>query len=268
MQSIRFPNPGSGNHRFQRTISPGSVKYKSDVETSEKAPKTKKSKKVSKLLPLTLAIVQLFAFNSCNKNMKTNNTDYSYLETPTVTLEEFNPDYAIESSKNLDVSDDLIAAIEEADSFVTDKSFSKYARKGIDIIQDAAMPETRVVNGYIDEPAVQGNISDCWFLTALNNLSYTEQGAKIIHDAISQKSNGDFEVYFKGPDLKYIVTMDELKYEGFSKYSIYSHGDNDVLLLELAAMKFRKDIKEGNIELKKVLILKFITTLILTIQIL
>ena len=86
----------------------------------------------------------------------------------------------------------------------------------------------------------------------LYSLSNTEEGAKIIKEAITINENSfgkveSYDVYFKGIDETITVTKDELetaeevqRSEGYS----YSDGDDDVLLMELAWVKCCQEAKE------------------------
>ncbi|MCD7879908.1 MAG: C2 family cysteine protease [Candidatus Gastranaerophilales bacterium] len=106
------------------------------------------------------------------------------------------------------------------------------------------------INGEIDEPVYQGKTGDCWFLSGILSLSYTDRGQEILKNAISQNDNGDYEVYFKGMDKTYTITQEELiaannaTIDGVNKYS---SGDDDMLLLELAAEKLYQEIYNDDI---------------------
>ena len=93
----------------------------------------------------------------------------------------------------------------------------------------------------------QGGIGDCWLLAGLNSLSYTEGGREIIKDAIEYTGNGTYTVNFKGLNVSYTITEQEL--ETARESGEYSTGDDDVLLMELAVQKLLEDIEKGNIEL-------------------
>ncbi len=106
-------------------------------------------------------------------------------------------------------------------------------------------------NGKIDEPFSQGNIGDCALLSSVYSLSLTEDGAKAINDAIKIKKapNGNtegYEVYFTGIDKTYTVTPEELEkakeFHGDNKTErVYSRGDDDMTILELAMEKCFND---------------------------
>lgn len=113
------------------------------------------------------------------------------------------------------------------------------------------------VNGEIDEGVFQGKQGDCWLISGILSLSYTDEGKEIIKNAISQNENGDYEVYFKGIDKTYTVTKDELDEANISSLknglglskSKYSTGDDDMLLIELALEKI---IDEGEVPIETI----------------
>ncbi|MBQ9245399.1 hypothetical protein IJ182_03930 [bacterium] len=91
----------------------------------------------------------------------------------------------------------------------------------------------------------QGNTyGDCWLLSGISSLSYTDAGQKIIKDAISSNPDGSYNIELKGIDSSVNVTQDELEYAYNS--GKYSKGDRDVLLMELAFEKAIKGIKNGD----------------------
>ncbi|MBQ9244836.1 hypothetical protein IJ182_01045 [bacterium] len=89
--------------------------------------------------------------------------------------------------------------------------------------------------------------SDCWLLSTLTSLSYTENGRKIIEDAITQNNDGSYSVYLKGINKTINISQEDLK----QAYTMdkYSNGDKDVVLLELAFESAIKDIQNGKIKI-------------------
>ena len=72
------------------------------------------------------------------------------------------------------------------------------------------------VNGIIYKDFQQGLLGDCSLLGTLYSLSNTEEGAKIIKEAITINENffgkvESYDVYFKGIDEIIAVTKDELE---------------------------------------------------------
>ena len=100
------------------------------------------------------------------------------------------------------------------------------------------------INEQIDD-SKQGHMGDCWFLSALNSLSYTEKGRQIIDDAITNNGDGTYTVSFPGVDTNITITDEEL--QNMRNCGKYSTGDDDVLLMEVATEKVMDLIKNGDI---------------------
>lgn len=87
-----------------------------------------------------------------------------------------------------------------------------------------------------------GKDGDCWLLSGLNSLSYTDEGAEMIKNAMTIKNDGSIDIYFKGIDKTYNVTLDEMKEYNETRFT----GDDDVMAFEIATIKFRTDLLNGN----------------------
>lgn len=96
------------------------------------------------------------------------------------------------------------------------------------------------------QPMTQG---DCWLLSDINALSYTEFGRKAISDAIIPDKNGSggVTIKFKGSPLKQKaihITASEI--DKARKSGNYSSGDDDMIAFELATEKtFKEMVKQG-----------------------
>ncbi len=124
------------------------------------------------------------------------------------------------------------------------------------------------------ETSSQGGIGNCFFLETINTLNLSDEGKKILNSMISTDENGDFKVSFGGAskiieDLNsgiknfprekifikpdYIITQEEYKDACVRAGKDFSTGDKDVLLLELAYAKYRKDatqtVEENDVNL-------------------
>ncbi|MBQ9245398.1 hypothetical protein IJ182_03925 [bacterium] len=99
--------------------------------------------------------------------------------------------------------------------------------------------------GFTKQSSTKG---DCWLLAGLNVLSYSDVGNEIIHNAITRKEDGSFEVFFKGVNKK--VTLTEETLISAKQSGDYSTGDDDVLLLELAFENIIDEIRNGNVKVK------------------
>lgn len=100
-------------------------------------------------------------------------------------------------------------------------------------------------NGKVDN-FMQGFVGDCGLLSSLKSMSYTEKGSQIISNAIIQNADGTFSVAFNGIGTEIAISSQEL--QDAIDSGIYSKGDNDVLLIELATQKAMDKIKNGEIE--------------------
>ena len=112
------------------------------------------------------------------------------------------------------------------------------------------------VNREIDEWVGQSSATgDCWLVSAILSLNSTDEGKKIIHDAIQPQDDGSFVVEFKGaidPDgnpAKIKVTQEDIKrFDTDTNYKDhFSNGDNDMLVLEIATNILHEKISKGEI---------------------
>ena len=84
----------------------------------------------------------------------------------------------------------------------------------------------------------QGKTGDCYLLSSVNALSYTEKGAQIIKNSLEYDENGT-TVHLKGAG-DYYISDKELNRAKSSR--LYSKGDDDILLFELAVQKVSDDL--------------------------
>lgn len=97
------------------------------------------------------------------------------------------------------------------------------------------------------EASQQGYVGDCWLLSGLNSLSYSEKGQQLINDAITINDDGSYTVTFAGIGDSVNITNQDLKQARQS--GLYSTGDDDVLLMEVAFEKILDEIQNGNIKI-------------------
>ena len=112
-------------------------------------------------------------------------------------------------------------------------------------------PHEKTQDGTIDETN-QHSTGDCWLLSGVNALSYTEEGQQIIKDALDYQDNGDIVVHFKGVG-DYTVTADEIdnvRKNQMQGDGAYSTGDDDMLAFELGVEKVLADVAKHDIEFK------------------
>lgn len=86
-----------------------------------------------------------------------------------------------------------------------------------------------------------GRDGDCWLLSGLNSLSYTDEGSEMIKNAMTVNDDGSIDIYFKGIDTTYNVTLEEMKEYNETRFT----GDDDVMAFEIATIKFRTDLLNG-----------------------
>ncbi len=89
----------------------------------------------------------------------------------------------------------------------------------------------------------QGATGDCWLLSGVNALSYTEKGREIIKDALEYTDDGVI-VHLKGVG-DYEVSNHEIA-QTKASYQ-YSDGDDDMIVFELAIEKVLNDIAKADI---------------------
>lgn len=90
----------------------------------------------------------------------------------------------------------------------------------------------------------QGEVGDCWLLAATKTLDQTPQGKKAIKDSLTTDAQGNITVDLKGVGKKYSFTNEELT--KIAEKNKYSSGDKDMLAIELAFEKYRKEISDNN----------------------
>ncbi|MBR6163920.1 hypothetical protein IKQ26_08550 [bacterium] len=104
----------------------------------------------------------------------------------------------------------------------------------------------RDLDGNIDASAQSGYTGDCWLLTGLNSLSYSEAGREAIREAMTFNDDGSVTINFKGLGVSYTVSAEQIKAANQNRK--YSSGDDDVLVYEMAIEQLRNDIGSGKIK--------------------
>ncbi len=126
--------------------------------------------------------------------------------------------------------------------------------EGKDTDRDGVLDSNITVNNNCDgkiDTSYQGSTNDCWLLSSVNAMSYTDDGEEILKNAIEvNKNDGSTVVHTYFGD--YTISLDELqeaKLADIDGESKYSTGDDDVLVLELAIEKVLNDYEDGKIDL-------------------
>ena len=150
---------------------------------------------------------------------------------------------SVENSSDVNI-DDLYEELDNALGKEKGRKFSSMDSSEIDKIVNASIFRRsrgyeleNEANGKVDETFKQGNIGDCWLLASINSIAATPKGAKILNDSLKVNDDGSIDVTFKGLNLTYNVSADELK----EKKGKYSTGDIDVRAIEIAAEKYFKE---------------------------
>ena len=96
------------------------------------------------------------------------------------------------------------------------------------------------INGEIDEPVYQGNYEDCWAISGVLAMSYTDTGAEIIRESINVKNDGNINIAFSGLNSEYTIPKDEFEannYPILDPKADLSTGDDDMLAIEMGINK-------------------------------
>ncbi len=92
----------------------------------------------------------------------------------------------------------------------------------------------------------QGSTGDCWLMSGINALSYTDEGKKVIKDAIDYNNDGSTTVHLKGFGDVQITSAELQEAKNSDKFS---KGDDDMLILELAIRKVLDQLKANGSKL-------------------
>lgn len=124
------------------------------------------------------------------------------------------------------------------------QTYTKNLQKGYSLntgkVNLASLKGDININGKI-EPSKQGELADCYFLAQINALAGTDFGKTAIKNSITDNDDGSYTVSLKGADKSYKISKQEILYAKTltqDGYNVYSKGDDDVLLLELAFEKY------------------------------
>lgn len=113
------------------------------------------------------------------------------------------------------------------------------------VLEGSKKSYSNTKDGEIGDTKQGETIGDCWLLSTINSLSYTQKGREIIKEALEYQNDYTI-VHLKGAK-DYIITDDELETARLSDR--YSKGDNDMIIFELAMEKAYKDIENGDVQM-------------------
>ncbi len=105
----------------------------------------------------------------------------------------------------------------------------------------------------------QQMIGDCWLLSGINALSYTDKGKKILKNEVLEHHNDYTMVHLKGVG-DYKITNEDVqeaqsqmaKTKSGKEVNVYTIGDDDITILELAMERAREDVANGEVVGKKI----------------
>lgn len=134
---------------------------------------------------------------------------------------------------------------EKPEEIITTKETSAcegtHIEKALGEVRDYFDGETK--DGEIGETK-QGKTGDCWVLSGINSLSYTEEGRKMIKDALEYTDGGTI-VHLEGAGNYFIPDELVTQTKGSKQYS---SGDDDMIIFELAIEAALDDIKTGKLK--------------------
>lgn len=91
------------------------------------------------------------------------------------------------------------------------------------------------IDGMINQEIHQGTEKDCWLISAINAMSYTDRGRALLKEAISISADNTVAVTLKGTGETYKFTTEEV----LSRSKDLSTGDLDARVLEMAVEQHR-----------------------------
>lgn len=154
----------------------------------------------------------------------------------------------------------------DKDTFeVLDSKITYYSETGepytVSLNDDNNTSDNTNRNGAIDV-SYQRETGDCWLLSGINAISYTDTGKEIIKNALEYDDNG-VTVHLAGVGKDYYISNDDIqnaryKTERFealdgtklnktTELEKYSKGDDDMLVFELAVEQLKNDLHNGEL---------------------
>ena len=150
--------------------------------------------------------------------------------------------------------------ISKNDLKITDKEIKKFLKsKGQDGNKTAVKNFKKILglitkeyadtrDGKIGTTMQSAMTGDCWLLSGVNSLSYSDEGKKVIKNALEYK-DGKTIVHFKGADVDIEVSDKELYSTENNPRIRRAGGDDDMIIFEIAFEKLREKIANCDIVL-------------------
>lgn len=167
--------------------------------------------------------------NKINENFGTKNNSVIQ-ENPEIDLNE---ETIFDLDSQLCLEDSSITTIEEC-------SNTTFWTNLLGKIREISEDDTR--DGQISN-VKQNATGDCWLLSGINSLSYTEKGKEVIEDALEYSEDG-ITVHLKGAGDYFVPNEVITQTKGLSEYST---GDDDMIAFELAIEKFRDQVHDNEL---------------------
>lgn len=86
----------------------------------------------------------------------------------------------------------------------------------------------------------QGSIGDCWLLSSVSGIANSPEGEKELKDIIQTDENGNITINLKGVNKTYTFSDEDIN--NAIKENRFSLGDKDVIAIEMAFEKFRREL--------------------------
>jgi len=141
----------------------------------------------------------------------------------------------------------MFSSLDSADAYfyeMSEKKYKELSAQGVDLEAvkefDTKLEDTAYANREIGVSLQQNN--DCWLLSSLNALNTTKKGKEYIKEAIQVNDDGTYAVNLKGINKTYTITPQDLK----DNKSLISHGDTDVKLVEIAVLRYNRELIKTN----------------------
>lgn len=184
--------------------------------------------------------------------------------------ESYDKDGVLTERKYYDAKGTRIVSTEVYNKETKMWTVTKYDNKG-NIVSEETAP--MILDGVVGEAAQQGQ-GDCYLMSSINAIRGVAGGQEYLNSLIKENGDGSYTVTLPGAKIaansllakgipqdkmyitgEYTFTPEEMKEIRSKEGTGYSHGDDEVKLLEAAFEKYRKEVertmKENNIEENK-----------------